>query len=81
MENRLQTFLVHINPELSYSLQKTTLYILHCHFVCEIDILADTFKCYTFKNQEIGYYDVDIVSEIRDNVGLISSLGMEIATK
>lgn len=74
MENRLQTYLDNINPDLSYNLQKSTLYILHCHFVIETDILTDTFKCYTVKNQEIDYYDVDIVKSIRDNLGLINSL-------
>lgn len=56
----------------------TFLLILHQNFIIETDIKTDIFKIYTVQGQEIGYYDVDILTEIRNNIGLITSLAQKL---
>lgn len=80
MENRLQTYLDNLGEGLSYSLNNNILYLLHHDFICEISIKTDKITVYTLGHQKINETDILLLYEIRQNLGMITSLGMEFAS-
>lgn len=78
-KTHLQTFLDNMGEGLSYSVRKNILYLLHKDFICEINLKTDDLISYTLDKQHMNETDIELLFEIRQNVGLISSLGMEIA--
>lgn len=79
-KTRLQTFLDNLGEGLSYSIRKNILYILHHDFICEINMKTDDLISYTLEKQKMNETDIELLFEIRQNVGLISSLGMDLVS-
>ena len=80
MENRLQTYLNNLGEGLSYSLNNNILYLLHKDFICEISIKTDKITVYTLGHQKINETDILLLYKIRQNLGMITSLGMDLAS-
>lgn len=80
MENRLQTYLDNLGEGLSYSTRKNILYLLHKDFICEINIKTDRMTAYTLEKQKMNEEDIILLYKIRQNLGMISSLGMDLAS-
>lgn len=80
-KTRLQTFLDNLGEGLSYSIRSNTLYLLHGDFICEINLRNDKMTAYTLDHQRMNETDIELLYEIRRNVGLISSLAYDLIIK
>lgn len=80
-KTRLQTFLDNLGEGLSYSIRSNTLYLLHGDFICEINLRTDKMTAYTLDHQRMNDPDIELLYEIRRNVGLISSLAYDLIIK
>lgn len=70
----LQRYLNNLSDNrLSYKIEKTTLIILHCHFVTEVDLKTDKMTVFTLDKQRIDELDIELIYDLCENVGIIST--------
>ena len=70
----LQRYLNNIsNNQLSYTIDKNKLIILHSDFVSEVDLKTDKMTVYTIVRQRINQLDIELVCDLSYNVGILAS--------
>lgn len=70
----LQRYLNNIsNNQLSYTIDKNKLIILHSDFVSEVDLKTDKMTVYTIDRQRINELDIELICDLHYKVGILSS--------
>ena len=70
----LQRYLNNLsNNQLSYTIDKNKLIILHPDFVSEVDLKTDKMTVYTIDRQRINELDIELIYDLCRYRGIISS--------
>lgn len=70
----LQRYLNNLSDnQLSYTIDKNKLIILHPDFVSEVDLKTDKITVYTLEKQRIDELDIELIYDLCQNVGIIST--------
>lgn len=70
----LQRYLNNLsNNQLSYTIDKNKLIILHPDFVSEVDLKTDKMTVYTIDRQRINELDIELIYDLCQKRGIISS--------
>lgn len=70
----LQRYLNNLSDnQLSYTINNTTLLILHPDFVSEVDLKTDKITVFTLDKQRINELDIELIYDLCKNVGIIST--------
>ena len=70
----LQRYLNNLsNNQLSYTINKNKLIILHSDFVSEVDLKTDKMTVYTIDRQRINELDIELIYDLCRYRGIISS--------
>ena len=70
----LQRYLNNLSDnQLSYTIDKNKLIILHPDFVSEVNLNTDTMTVYTIDRQRINELDIELIYDLCQNRGIISS--------
>ena len=70
----LQRYLNNLSDnQLSYTINNTTLIILHPDFVAEVNLNNDRMTVYTIDRQKINELDIELIYDLCQNVGIVSS--------
>ena len=70
----LQRYLNNIsNNQLSYTIDKNKLIILHSDFVSEVDLKTDKMTVYTIDRQRINELDIELICDLHYKVGILAS--------
>lgn len=77
MDNNLTSLQRYFNNlsdnQLSYTINNTTLIILHPDFVSEVDLKTDKMTVFTLDKQRIDELDIELIYDLCKNVGIIST--------
>ena len=70
----LQRYLNNLsNNQLSYTINKNKLIILHSDFVSEVDLKTDKMTVYTIDRQRINELDIELIYDLCQKRGILSS--------
>lgn len=70
----LQRYLNNLSDnQLSYTIDKNKLIILHSDFVSEVDLKTDKMTVYTIDRQRINELDIELIYDLCRYRGIISS--------
>lgn len=70
----LQRYLNNLSDnQLSYTINKNKLIILHSDFVSEVDLKTDKMTVYTIDRQRINELDIELIYDLCRYRGIISS--------
>ena len=70
----LQRYLNNLSDnQLSYTINKNKLIILHSDFVSEVDLKTDKMTVYTIDRQKINELDIELIYDLCRYRGIISS--------
>lgn len=77
MDNNLTSLQRYLNNlsdnQLSYTIDKNKLIILHPDFVTEVDLKTDKMTVFTLDKQRIDELDIELIYDLYQNVGIVSS--------
>lgn len=77
MDNNLTSLQRYLNNlsdnQLSYTIDKNRLIILHPDFVTEVNLNNDRMTVYTLEKQRIDELDIELIYDLYQNVGILSS--------
>lgn len=77
MDNNLTSLQRYLNNlsdnQLSYTIDKNKLIILHPDFVSEVDLNTDKMTVFTLDKQRIDELDIELIYDLCENVGIIST--------
>lgn len=70
----LQRYLNNLSDnQLSYTIDKNKLIILHPDFVSEVNLKTDKMTVFTLDKQRIDELDIELIYDLCQNVGIIST--------